>query len=149
MDSSRLPHPHHFSFADIIKLSNIELVIDFLTIPSTIELFSSLILFATLVFILLYAIIFLHTRVAASGRTPSTICKEYVSRRGVGQKGEVVVTVPAPLGSVQKKEELIVAKETNFPNDWWTSERLFQAEKRAIFSKVSQTRDISQPPLSS
>lgn len=147
MNSSRFPHPHHFSLTDMIKLSDIKSVIDFLTIPSTIELSSSSILFATLVFIPLYAIISLHARVIASRRTPSTICKECVSRRGVGQKGEVAVTVPASLGSVQKKEELRVAKEANFPDDWWTSERLFQAEKRAIFSKVSQTRDISQPLL--
>lgn len=152
MNSSKFSHPHHFSLTNIIKLSNIESVIDFLTIPSTVELSSSSILFAILVFIPLYAIIFLHARVVSSGRTPSTTCKECVSRRGAGQKSETAITVPAPLGSVQEKEELRVAKETNFPKDWWTSERLFQAEKRAIFSKVPnhipQTRDISQPPQS-
>lgn len=148
MNSSKFSHPRHFSLTNIIKLSNIESVIDFLTIPSTVELCLSSILFAILVFVPLYAIIFLHARVVSSGRTPSTTCKECVSRRGAGQKSETAIKVPAPLGSVQEKEELRVAKETDFPKDWWTSERLFQAEKRAIFSKVPpQTRDISQPPV--
>lgn len=29
-----------------------------------------------------------------------------------------------------------VSKEHDFPSDWWTSEKLFQLEKRAIFSKT-------------
>lgn len=140
--STRFPHSYHFSLAGITKLSN-------LNIPSTLGLSSSLILLAALVFIPLYVLILLHVRASSSRKTPSVPCKEYASRRGVGQKGEIAVTVPAPIGGTHETE-LRVSKETNFPKDWWTSERLFQAEKRAIFSKVtnliSQTRDISQPP---
>lgn len=149
MNSSRFSHSYHFSLAGVIKLSNLESVIDSLNIPLTIGLSPASILLAALVFIPFYALILLHIRAGSSRKTPSVPCKEYASRRGVGQKGEIVITVPAPIGSTHETE-LRVSKETNFPKDWWTSERLFQAEKRAIFSKVtnliSQTRDISQPP---
>jgi len=30
----------------------------------------------------------------------------------------------------------VVTKELDFPHDWWTSDKLFQLEKRAIFSKT-------------
>ncbi|KAL0640273.1 hypothetical protein Q9L58_000553 [Maublancomyces gigas] len=125
--STRFPHSYHFSLVGITKLSN-------LNIPSTLGLSSSLILLAALVFIPLYVLILLHVRAGSSRKTPSVLCKEYASRRGVGQKGEIAVTVPAPIGGTHETE-LRVSKETNFPKDWWTSERLFQAEKRAIFSK--------------
>lgn len=142
MNSSRLSYPHHFSLTGIIRLSNLESLIDFLATPPTIELSSSSILLATLVLI---AIILLHARVVSSGRTPSVPCKECISRRRAGQNSEIAITAHAPVGDTQEKE-LRVTKETNFPIGWWTSERLFQAEKRAIFSKViSQTRDISKP----
>lgn len=146
MNSSRFSHSYHFSIAGIIKLSNLESVIDSLNIPSAIGLSLSSILLAALVFISVYALILLYVRVGSSRRTPSVPCKEYASRRGVGQKGEIAITVPAPIGSTQETE-LRVSKETNFPKDWWTSERLFQAEKRAIFSKVTNPdqRHISAP----
>lgn len=132
MNSSSFSHPYHFTLTGIVKLSNL----DFLAILSTTGLSSSFIFFATLVLVPLYAIILaLHAKVTSSGRTPSTTCTEGVSRKGAGQKSEAAITAAAPVGGIQE-DELRVAKETNFPVDWWTNERQFQAEKRAIFSKV-------------
>lgn len=48
--------------------------------------------------------------------------------------------------TVQQPE---VSKSADFPDDWWTSERLYQLEKRAIFSKtwlhVCHTTLLPQP----
>lgn len=33
---------------------------------------------------------------------------------------------------------LMVIKEVDFPEDWWTSEKRLALEKRALFSKVSK-----------
>lgn len=38
-----------------------------------------------------------------------------------------------------------VSRAPDFPDDWWTSEKLYELEKRAIFSKVSRTlQSVSQ-----
>ncbi|PYI10743.1 iron-sulfur cluster-binding protein [Aspergillus sclerotiicarbonarius CBS 121057] len=38
-------------------------------------------------------------------------------------------------GSVQGDHENAVSKESDFPQDWWTSSNVFELERRAIFSK--------------
>jgi len=55
-----------------------------------------------------------------------------LKRRAQGKSKAILNDEP-----VQSPE---VSKAGDFPDDWWTSEKLYQLEKRAIFSKVSHSQ---------
>ena len=40
------------------------------------------------------------------------------------------------LGPAQEGNEIVVSKESDFPEDWWTGSNVFELERRAIFGKV-------------
>lgn len=56
--------------------------------------------------------------------TKSLIRFANLTRRDNGKEATLEASVPS------------VSKEHDFPNDWWTSNTLYQLEKRAIFSKT-------------
>ena len=49
--------------------------------------------------------------------------------------------------SSSNNTSLQVDKESDFPEDWWTSEKRFALEKRAIFSKVDFQLSLLPSPL--
>ncbi len=38
-----------------------------------------------------------------------------------------------------------VSKESDFPDSWWTGDEVFELERRAIFSKVSNNQESPKP----
>lgn len=53
----------------------------------------------------------------------------------VSDKNGGAVSPTAPLS--QDSAKLEAYRASDFPDDWWTSNELFELERRAIFSKVS------------
>ena len=53
-----------------------------------------------------------------------------------------VISKSEAVETVAEKDTVTVTKESDFPQDWWTSEKLLVLENRAIFSTVILPRNF-------
>jgi len=107
-------------------------------------LYPTPLLVAILVFLPFYIAYF---SVSHKPHLPLKSGKRSKPKRGLEEKTRLGDKLPTgPPTQDTESTEIRVSKESVFPANWWSSDELFQLEKRAIFSKVL-SRTLSLPPL--